>query len=421
MEHVEAVVVGAGLSGLSCAYSLANRGIETIVLERGDYAGAKNVSGGRIYLFPLSEYLPDLWREAPFERYITRERLTFLSQKKSSTFEFENSGERQSATILRGRFDRWFSEVVTEKGALIVPQMVVEDFIYENNEICGVIANGDEMQCDVIVLSDGANSLLAEKSGLRTVSNPQDYAVGIKELIELPEKVINDRFNVREGEGAANLFLGATHDVEGGGFLYTNRASVSLGVVAKISSLTKASLEFHQFIEEFRELPYLERLLEGGEIAEYSAHLIPEGGFSSMPRLHREHLLLAGDAAGLCLNMGFTVKGMDYAIASGVLAAQAIWKAKKRNDFSSSSLSQYDRLIGDSFIGKDMKSFRNMPRFLGNERMYEFYPHFVCDAFESIFSVKKEKEKLSTSLWREVRKLVSLKTARDAIEAVRFL
>jgi electron transfer flavoprotein-quinone oxidoreductase len=420
MEHVEAVVVGAGLAGLSCAYSLADRGIETIVLERGDYAGAKNVSGGRIYL-SLSDYLPELWREAPFERYITRERLTFLSQKRSSTFEFEKSGERQSATVLRGRFDRWFSEVVTEKGALIVPQMVVEDFIYENNEICGIIANGDEMQCDVVVLSDGANSLLAEKSGLRTVSNPQDYAVGIKELIELPEKVINDRFNVREGEGAANLFLGATHGVEGGGFLYTNRESVSLGVVTKISPLMKASLEFHQFIEEFRGLPYLERLLEGGVIAEYSAHLIPEGGFSSMPLLHREHLLVCGDAAGLCLNMGFTVKGMDYAIASGVLAAQAVWEAKKRNDFSSSSLSQYDRLIGDSFIGKDMKSFRNMPRFLGNERMYEFYPHFVCDAFESIFSVKKEKEKLSTTLWREARKLVSLKTARDAIEAVRFL
>lgn len=119
--------------------------------------------------------------------------------------------------------------------------------------------------------------------------------------------------------------------------------------------------------------------------------------------------------------MGFTVKGMDYAIASGVLAAQTIWEAKKRNNFSSSSLSQYDRLIGDSFIGKDMKSFKNMPRFLENERIYKFYPNFVCDAFESIFSVKKEKEKLSTTLWNEVKKLVSLKTARDAIEAVRFL
>jgi electron transfer flavoprotein-quinone oxidoreductase len=391
------------------------------VLERGDYAGAKNVSGGRIYLSPLSEYLPDLWHEAPFERYITQERLTFLSQKRSSTFEFENSGERQSATILRGKFDRWFSEIVTEKGALIVPQMVVEDFIYKDNELCGIIANGDEMQCDVIVLSDGANSLLAEKSGLRTLSNPQDYAVGIKELIELPRKVINDRFNLCEGEGTANLFLGASNSVEGGGFLYTNQDSVSLGIVAKISSLMMASLEFHQFIEEFKELPYLKRLLEGGTIAEYSAHLIPEGGFFSMPRLHREHLLLCGDAAGLCLNMGFTVKGMDYAIASGVLAAQTIWEAKKRNNFSSSSLSQYDRLIGDSFIGKDMKSFKNMPRFLENERIYKFYPNFVCDAFESIFSVKKEKEKLSTTLWNEVKKLVSLKTARDAIEAVRFL
>lgn len=263
MEHVEAVVVGAGLAGLSCAHSLADHGIETIVLERGDYAGAKNVSGGRIYLSPLSEYLPDLWHEAPFERYITQERLTFLSQKRSSTFEFENSGERQSATILRGKFDRWFSEIVTEKGALIVPQMVVEDFIYKDNELCGIIANGDEMQCDVIVLSDGANSLLAEKSGLRTLSYPQDYAVGIKELIELPRKVINDRFNLCEGEGTAHLFLGASNGVEGGGFLYTNQDSVSLGIVAKISSLMMASLEFHQFIEEFKELPYLKRLLEG--------------------------------------------------------------------------------------------------------------------------------------------------------------
>lgn len=421
MEHVETVVVGAGLAGLSCAYKLAENGVEVIVLERGDYPGAKNVSGGRIYLSPLSDFLPELWKEAPFERYITRERLTFLSHRKSATFEFENEEARRSATVLRSKFDRWFSDVVGEKGGLVVPKMNGEDFLYENNEICGIIASGDEIRCDVVVLADGANSLLAEKAGLRKIPKPEEYAVGIKEIIELPEKTINDRFGIQGNEGAANLFLGATHGVEGGGFLYTNKESVSLGIVAKISSLMKANLEYHEFIEEFREIPYLKRMLERGNIAEYSAHTIPEGGFDVMPQLYRERVLLCGDAAGFSLNMGFTVKGMDYAIASGVLAAQAIMEAKKKNDFSSTSLSLYEKLLEDSFVMKDMKTFRNMPHFLENSRLYEFYPSLVCGMFENVFSVIKERERLSKTIWREAKKLISFSALKDALQAVRYL
>src|SRR4030043_1414045 len=87
MDKVDVIIVGGGLAGLSCAYELADSGMTVIVLERGDFSGSKNVIGGRIYLHPLQNYLPDLWKEAPFERHVTKEILTFLGETNSATFE----------------------------------------------------------------------------------------------------------------------------------------------------------------------------------------------------------------------------------------------------------------------------------------------------------------------------------------------
>ena len=90
MERVDAAIVGAGLAGLSCAYTLAKAGLDVLVVERGDYPGSKNVTGGRLYMNPVRQYLPEIWDEAPFERHVTKERLTMLSDDASLALELRS-------------------------------------------------------------------------------------------------------------------------------------------------------------------------------------------------------------------------------------------------------------------------------------------------------------------------------------------
>src|ERR1019366_3275914 len=127
MESVECIVVGGGLAGLSAAYGMACAGHEVVVLERGDYAGAKNVTGGRLYLKPLGAIYPELWAQAPFERAVARELLTMIGDGAQTTVEIAASrfvsDKPQSYTVLRARFDQWLAERAAEKGAMILTNM----------------------------------------------------------------------------------------------------------------------------------------------------------------------------------------------------------------------------------------------------------------------------------------------------------
>jgi len=426
MERMDAVVVGAGLAGLTCAYCLAREGMQVLVLERGDHPGSKNVTGGRIYLRPLRPYLPELWDKAPLERQVTKEVITMMSEDAAFTAQFTSDKFREhSYTILRSRFDKWLGERVVEKGGFIVPQRRVTDLLREDGRIAGVLCEGEEIPAHVVIAADGVLSLLAEQAGLRGPVAPRHAAVALKEVIKLSPELIEDRFGLSAGEGAAHLLFGAiTEGVFGGGFLYTNQETVSLGLVLGIDSFLQhpTSRESHVIFEAFKGRREIAPLIKGGALVEYSAHLIPEGGNKPVPRPYTDGFLVAGDAAGLALNMGITVRGMEFAIASGYLAAQTVKQAKEKGDYSATALAVYATLLKESFVLKDMETFRRSLEVLENPRMTSLYPAWVCKVMEDVFWIGEgPKQRVSSTVWKGIRqRLFNLTALKDLLRLRRI-
>lgn len=426
-EKVDVVVIGAGLAGLSCAYELAGAGLDVLVVERGDYPGAKNVTGGRLYLNPIRPLAPDLLDGAPFERPVVQERLTMMAESGAVTVAFTGDRLRQtpphSVTILRSRFDRWLGEKVSDRGAFIIPKNQVNELVTHNGKVIGIQAD-EEIHADVVVAADGVLSFIAEKAGLRPPLQPKNYAVGIKEVIELPAQTIADRFGVGPDEGAAQLFFGTiTQGMIGGGFLYTNRESLSLGLVVGIEALMHHDppVESHALFDQFKARPEVAALIAGGQTVEYAAHVIPEGGIAAVPPLVTDGLLLVGDAAGLALNMGITVRGMDFAIASGTLAARAILNAREAKDFSKAGLASYETALKSSFVWQDLTTFQNVLPVLDNPRWFSLYPAVACDLFQQLFWIGEgAKPRFSLTALTLVRdRLLSLDTLKDALSLLK--
>ncbi len=429
MEKIDVVIVGGGLAGLSCAYKLAGEELTVLVLERGEFSGSKNVTGGRIYLGPIRRFMPDLWEEAPFERHVTKEALTLISRDSSTTFLLSSQRMNQppypSYTIIRSTFDRWFADKVMQKGVYVIPEKRVDGLMMEGGRAVGVITGEEEIAADVVVAADGVLSFLAEKAGLRKPLEPQHLAVGFKEVIHLPREKIEDRFGLRGDEGMAHLFVGSlTKGMMGGGFLYTNLESISLGMVIGIEAINSKEprQEVYQLLDEFKESPEIAKLIEGGTLSEYSAHIIPEGGMDVMPRVYSDGILLVGDAAGFGLNMLITVRGMEYAIASGVMAAEAIKKAREKGDFSARSLAYYGDLLRNSFLLKELDMFRHVPSILKNPRWFIHYPQAICDLYERLMWIDENpKLKLSSTAYRELRRnILNLKGMKDILSLRRI-
>ena len=174
----------------------------------------------------------------------------------------------------------------------------------------------------------------------------------------------------------------------GGGFLYTNRSSVSIGVVATLSDLCTSSTPVYQMLEDFKNHPAVAPVLAGGRTVEYSGHLIPEGGFDMVPQLCCDGCLLTGDAAMLCINLGYQVRGMDYAIAAGRMAAEAALEALDAGDVSAARLATYRAKLEDSFVLKDLAAYRGFPAFMeGTPRIFDGYPQMAADIMRGLFTV----------------------------------
>ena len=165
-DKFDAIIVGGGLAGLSAAIVLARAGKMVIVLERGDYCGAKNMTGGRLYGHSLEKLIPNFAETAPIERVIKREKISLMTTDSALDIGYTSSklsGTPGSAsyTVLRGKFDQWLADQATEAGAEVIPGFLVDKVIVQDGKVVGVEAAGEEMYSDIVILADVVNSLLA--------------------------------------------------------------------------------------------------------------------------------------------------------------------------------------------------------------------------------------------------------------------
>ncbi|MGH2493420.1 MAG: FAD-dependent oxidoreductase [Ktedonobacteraceae bacterium] len=430
-QQFDAIVVGAGPAGSSAALAMARAGLHIALIERGEYAGAKNVSGAALYAPGLlAELLPNYWEEAPVERFLTRRVIALLGQESALSIDFRTKHFAQPPyngfTILRPKFDRWLADKAQEAGATLITSTVVDDLLYEREQVVGVLCRREqgELYAPIVIAADGANSFLAKKAGLQHEFKADEMTLGIKEVLRLDAHTIEERFNLANDEGMATEYVGfATGNVKGGAFLYTNRDTLSIGLVTQIASLAQQRVKPYELLDQFKQHPAVAPLVRDSTPVEYSAHMIPEGGWAMLPQLSRGGLLVVGDAAGFVFAAGIFLEGMNFAIASGLAAAAAAQEAHAQDDYSAASMARYRQQLEKSFVLQDLKRFKRAPAFLNNERLMHMYPELLCQAAENVFrSDGKPRRKLGRTIYGTMRRKVALRTMlRDGWQAARAL
>jgi electron transfer flavoprotein-quinone oxidoreductase len=418
-ETFDVAIVGAGPAGISAACLLAENRAKTIVLERGAYPGSKNISGGVLYGYDLAQILPDYeGKNCPIERNIIESRLCFLSRDGGYSLAFRDrifNGERKnnSFTVGRAKFDRWFAEQARAKGALVVCGTGVTDLLRDiRHRVVGVRTDRVEgdIRAKVVLLADGINSPLAAKTGFRPEPKPHQVALAVKEIVDLSEEAIQERFNVEPGNGVTTEILGqVTQGMNGVAVIYTNRKSLSLCIGANLSDLSQHKIRPYEMMESFKEHPMVAPLIAGGRSIEYTAHWIAEGGYDAIPQLCGDGFLIAGDSA--MLFNALHREGSNLAMTSGRLAAEAILEALKNRDCSRSGLQGFISRLQDSYILKDLKKYRNFGRFLKTHpELFSSLPEWTSQAAREMITVngvpKKGKQKI---LWNQLRTQIPLR------------
>lgn len=379
----DVVVVGAGPAGSAAALVAARAGRSVLLVERGEVPGSKNVSGAAFYAPQVLEaLLPEFWREAPVERHVTRRVVAFTSPEASLALDFRTASWGQppynAITLLRPRFDRWLACRAVEAGATPLHETVVDGLLRDGaGRVVGVRVRRPEgeIEAGVVVAADGVNSFLARDAGLRGELRPHEVALGVKEVIALDRRTIEERFGLAGDEGATYEFIGAvTGEVKGGAFLYTNRESLSLGVIVQVGSLAERGVPAYELLERFKAHPVVAPLVRGGRLVEYSAHMLPEAGLAMLPRLYADGILVAGDAAGLCFATGLYLEGINFAVASGRAAGETAAEAVAGGRVDAAALAAYERRLRGSFVLQDLRRYRRAPGLVMSERVQNVYP-----------------------------------------------
>ena len=419
-EHFDAIVVGAGPAGNSAALVMAQRGLSVLQIERGEYPGSKNVQGAILYADALARLIPDFREDAPLERHIVEQRMWMLEDKsyigsnfRSTSFDDERANRY---TIIRVKFDTWFSQKVQEAGALVICETTVTDLLKDDRgRVIGVRTDRDQgdVTADVVVLADGVNAQTGRRAGLRAELRPNEVALAVKETMFLNKETIDQRFNLSGAEGAVIEAAGSiTAGMAGTGFVYTNEESLSVGIGCMVSDFAEARVKPYFILERFKQHPAIAPLLQSAEVREYAAHMIPEGYYDAVPQLYGDGWVVAGDAAQFVNSIHR--EGSNMAMTSGRLAGETIAAAKEKGQpLDRKTLKAYQQALENSFVLRDLKKYRRLPRLLAqNKHFFTDYPKLLTRAAETYLRVdgtpKRDKERQITGTFRQTRRLRGL-------------
>ncbi len=385
--EVDVLFVGAGMASLSGAFHLLNliekhnqtaqkkiQDLQVAVIEKGASLGAHTLSGALVNPVALKELLPDFIEKGfPFESIAQNEQVFFLTEKKQVAFPFIPPDMKNDGNYIckLGKVVQWLGKLVEEKGGMIFPETAGWDLILENNRVVGVITGskgidrhgnnkpnyepGIQIRSKVTVFGEGSLGTLTRKAvqafDLQKGKFSQRFATSVKELWEVPPG------RIKEGAVIHTMGYPLKDEAFGGGFIYgLKNNQVSIGLVVACSPKDPC-FDTQYVFQKYKEHPLLRKILEGGNLLKYGAKTLPEGGYFSIPKLTFPGGLVIGDSAGF-VNVP-KLKGIHYAVKSGILAAETIFEGIKKNDFSPEVLEDYEKNVYESYIGKDLYKIRH--------------------------------------------------------------
>lgn len=266
MEKFDVAVVGGGSAGLAALQQLSNLGKQGVLIEAGKTVGCKNISGGILYskkpkngkVYNVEDvYGEQFFHYAPVERLITKYILHATSKDKVHSFDLTAAHKYEANfgySVLLNRLNSWFAQVANEsaekQGGGIVTGVHVRNIIWQGERTIIETDELKEFEVKAIIAADGVNSEVADMTGVRQKFSPEELYQGVKVITRLPEDIINERFKITSEEGTAHLFAGdVTLNHIGGGFLYTNKETLSIGAVYHYDSLMTKSIEPYDLVD----------------------------------------------------------------------------------------------------------------------------------------------------------------------------
>jgi electron transfer flavoprotein-quinone oxidoreductase len=278
LEKYDVVIVGGGSSGLAALKQLSNRGKQAILLESGSKVGSKSVSGGILYskkpkkanVHNVEDVYENFLSDAPVERKITKYILHSTSKDKVFSMDLTSAHEYEANfgySVLMNKLNKWFADQANESaqkyGGGIIPGVHVRDIKWDGDKTIIYTDELEEIQASAVIASDGVNSEIANITGARKKFSPSELYQGVKVVVKLPEDIINERFGISSQEGAAHLFAGdVTLNHIGGGFVYTNQNTLSVGGVYHLDSLLENPVAPYDMINALLKNPMISEFIK---------------------------------------------------------------------------------------------------------------------------------------------------------------